>query len=172
MPVWLALEITAIQEHFEELLGIRESSNRSDRVTATLEENISSKTSNSDMPSDLNGQRLKTVRTQLSYDDARVKLAEVLRILDFSRDNEFKRLEIGIGIEANQLFGQKTGHICSHLMHCQSLFGTTLWWSGEDMFKDAMQTRWSRRDFSRARQWVLRCIENENQNTSSEIALR
>lgn len=172
IPVWLALEITAIQSHFEELLEIRETGDRGALVTAAAAENKCSKTAISDLVPDLKGPLVKTARPQLSCHDARAKLAGVLRILDFTPDGDFPPLNIGIGIEANRLFGQKTGHICSFLMHCQSLFGTTLWSAGEELLKDAMRTEWSPLDYSRARQWVLRCIEDENQNTSSEIVPR
>ena len=107
--------------------------------------------------------------SNVDFDDAVVKLSDALRIIDITKSGEEKRQTIAVGIEAHHLFGKKTGVICSHLMNCQNLFGTTVWWSGQGFFKDALQEQWRRRDFTRARNWIQTFLAYEGSPSGTGI---
>lgn len=156
VPVWLSLEIIAIQEHFEYLLNAcTPPCQGADHPVITVGHN--SAPSNEDAPTAappaFAGELAIPPKT--ISDDARVKLAEAMRSIELTGEGENKeKRKIAVGIEAHHLFGRKTGLICSHLMNCQNLFGTTVWSAGERFFKDALQRTWHRRDFMNAYKWI------------------
>jgi hypothetical protein len=82
--------------------------------------------------------------------------------LDFSPKADIPGPYIGVGIEAKALFGRATGQICSAVMSQQNLFGTTLWWSGENILKNALRETWSLQDFDQTKQWVIRYCNQSN----------
>lgn len=143
LPFWLKAELHAIQREFTYNLGCHGD-----------HEALLTPHSESPSPPD---------RPVMNTETAFEKLAQVIRILDFSAKPDFPGPYVGVGIEAKALFGRATGQICSSLMEQQNLFGTTLWWSGENILKNALRQTWSRQDFDRTKQWVIRYCNHSTQ---------
>ena len=136
LPFWLKAELSAIQKEFAHILGCYD-----DRDTFPTPPSES--TSNPDC---------RPMTSEMAFE----KLTQIIRILDFSPKADFPGPYVGVGIEAKALFGQATGQICSSVMGQQNLFGTTLWWPGENLLKNALREKWANADFDRTKQWVLR----------------
>jgi len=143
LPFWLKAELSAIQKEFAHILGCYD-----DRDT--LPTAPSESTSNPD-------------RHPMTSEMAFEKLTQIIRILDFSPKADFPGPYVGVGIEAKALFGRATGQICSSVMGQQNLFATTLWWSGENILKNALRQTWSAQDFDRTKQWVIRYCNHSTQ---------
>lgn len=143
LPIWLKAELHAIQKEFAYILGYH------DDHDAFL-------TSHSESPNPPD-------RPVMNAETAFEKLAQVIRILDFSPKPDFPGLYVGLGIEAKALFGRAAGQICSAVMGQQNLFGTTLWRSGENILKNALKETWSLQDFDRTKQWVIRYCNHPTQ---------
>jgi len=143
LPFWLKAELQSIQREFAYNLGCHGD-----------HEALLTPYSESPSPPD---------RPVMNTETAFEKLAQVIRILDFSAKPDFPGPYVGVGIEAKALFGRATGQICSSLMEQQNLFGTTLWWSGENILKNALRQTWSLQDFDRTKQWVIRYCNHSNQ---------
>lgn len=94
-------------------------------------------------------------------------LTEIIRILDFPPRFQNPGLRVGVGIEANKLFGSAAGPIYTAVMHHQNPFGTTLWWPGNNPLRNAQQESWSLQDFDRTHEWILRHI-NQGASLASE----
>jgi hypothetical protein len=84
------------------------------------------------------------------------KLSQMIRIMDLSPNPESSGPLLGVGIEAKALFGHAAGEICQAIMGQQNLFGTTLWWPGENLLKNALHETWSLQELDQTKQWVLR----------------
>ncbi|HLO64780.1 MAG TPA: TniQ family protein [Azonexus sp.] len=93
--------------------------------------------------------------------DASENLTEIVRILDFPSTSGDQGVRIGVGIEANKLFGSATNLIYTAVMQHQNPFGTTLWLPGHNPLKKAQHEAWSLHDFDRAKDWVLRYINRD-----------
>lgn len=143
LPFWLKAELHSIQREFAYNLGCHGD-----------HEALLTPHSESPSPPD---------RPVMNAETAFKKLAQVIRILDFSAKPDFPGPYVGVGIEAKALFGRATGQICSSLMEQQNLFGTTLWWAGENILKNALRQTWSLQDFDRTKQWVIRYCNHSTQ---------
>jgi hypothetical protein len=155
LPVWLTTEVTAIQIELAHLLGLQKEVVQLPHVIAidTAEINLI-RTASHAMQASLHEAYARQA-APTSYETFE-KLAGIVRILDFSPIAEIPGPHIGVGIDAKALFGRAAAPICGVLMEHQNLFGTTLWWSGENLLKNALRETWANEDFDQTKRWVLR----------------
>lgn len=170
LPTWLTLELTSIQLEFAFLLGLNEGDDHNHLILATPAEN-SDAINNTPSAATLSMQSFlrKKYAQQPSptHSQAFNKLKETVRIVDFSRPTQTPGPFIGVGIEAKNLFGRASAHISSIIMGNQNLFGTTLWWSGERLFINALQHEWTTEDFNLTKNWALRLCDNSEEVSNS-----
>jgi len=155
LPIWLTAEVTAIQMEFSHLLGLRKTEEQiPDIASIEIGENGNPITASLAMQTSLREAYVQQHKP--SAVEIYEKLAKIVRILDFSPIAEASGPQIGVGIEAKMLFGRGSAQACRALMEHQNLFGTTLWWPGENILKNALRETWANADFDRTKQWVLR----------------
>lgn len=158
LPTWLTAEVTAIQLEFAYLLGMLEADDQSHPAPAVIpveSDAISNTAQAATLSMQESLQVLYARQPSPTMTQAFERLKQVVRVLDFSPLSNFPGLHIGVGIEAKALFGRTSAQMCRFVMEHQNLFGTTLWWPGEKLFKNPLQHEWEAKDFDRTKNWAL-----------------
>lgn len=155
LPHWLTSELTVIQTEFSYLLGFQSNElHFAEADSIDTDGNTSEREATRAMQASLRDAYSRRDTSCLA--ESQQRLREITRILDFSPIAETPGPFIGVGIEAKSIFGRAAGQICSVMMSHQDLFGTTLWWPGENLLKNARREIWKPEDFNRTKLWVLR----------------
>jgi len=154
LPKWLTEEVIAAQADFLHVLGFHEEGIDEIDISPVKNSTITRLQRETHAIETLIHNRFAKKIPTLA--DTFENLTEIVRILDIASTSRDQGLRIGIGIEANRLFGSTTNLIYTAVMQHQNSFGTTLWLPGDSPLRNVQQESWSLHDFDRAKGWVLR----------------